>query len=358
MRQYYIDNIRYFIIIIVVVFHVIFIYNGQPIIGKIGSPYKNQIQDIFQYIVYPWIMVLLYNISGISTYHYLLKYNNFIADRTVKLLVPSTLGILLYGWILGYYNLVIGGSIKLLPKDFNNFFFYLLCCFSGIGPLWFNQILWINSLLLVLIRRYEKNRILNFFSNVNFLTVLSLGFGLWISAQVLNTPVVITYRFGIYAYSYLIGYYVFSQENNIKYLVSNSFILLIIDVILGFFFTYKYFGEDFTANQVFTGPLSICYSWVSCLTIFGIGKKYFNKEYAFTRFMRKKSYGIYVFHYLFITLAAYYLNIYSSLNLLYKYILVGLSGIFGSMIIYEIVFKIPYINWIVLGISQKKINKK
>ena len=67
-------------------------------------------------------MVLLYIISGISTYHYLLKYNNFIAYRTVKLLVPSTLGILLYGWILGYYILVIADIIKLVPEDFNNFF--------------------------------------------------------------------------------------------------------------------------------------------------------------------------------------------------------------------------------------------
>ena len=49
-------------------------------------------------------------------------------------------------------------------------------------------------------------------------------------------------------------------------------------------------------------------------------------------------------YYIVITLAAYYMNINSSLNLLYKYIICGLSGIFGSMIIIEIVTRIPYIN--------------
>lgn len=99
---------------------------------------------------------------------------------------------------------------------------------DGIGPLWFNQMLWINSLLLAFIIKYKKNKLLNYFSGVNFLTILSLGFGLWISTQIFNTPVVITYNFGLYAYSYLIGYYLFSQESNITYLVSNSTILLIL----------------------------------------------------------------------------------------------------------------------------------
>ena len=66
MRKFYIDNIRYLTIIIVVLFHVFYIYNGQDIPGVIGPFHKNQIQDIFQYIVYPWIMVILFIVSGIS----------------------------------------------------------------------------------------------------------------------------------------------------------------------------------------------------------------------------------------------------------------------------------------------------
>jgi fucose 4-O-acetylase-like acetyltransferase len=109
MRKYYLDNIRYFTVINVVLFHVIYMYNGQSIPGVIGPFYKNQIQDLFQYIVYPWIMVLLFIISGMSSKYYLDKYDksSYIHDRTVKLLVPSTIGLLVFGWAQGYYNMLL-----------------------------------------------------------------------------------------------------------------------------------------------------------------------------------------------------------------------------------------------------------
>ena len=77
-------------------------------------------------------------------------------------------------------------------------------CVSGTGVLWFNQVLWINSLLLKLILKFEKNRILLFFSKVNFITILSLGFGMWFFAQILNTPIIVVYRFGIFGYAYFL----------------------------------------------------------------------------------------------------------------------------------------------------------
>ena len=109
MRKYYLDNIRYFTIINVVLFHAIYMYNGQSNYGVLGPLYKNQIQDLFQYIAYPWIMVLLFITSGISSKYYLDKYNksNYIHDRIIKLLVPSTIGLLVFGWDQGYYNMLL-----------------------------------------------------------------------------------------------------------------------------------------------------------------------------------------------------------------------------------------------------------
>ena len=145
MRKFYIDNIRYFTIIVVVLFHVAFIYNGQNIPGVIGPFYNNQIQDLFQYIVYPWIMVLLFIISGISSNLYLQKYTkaDFIRDRTIKLLVPSTIGLLVFGWAQGYFNMLLSDAFNKLPSDLNKFLLYLIMCVSGCGVLWFNHVLWI-----------------------------------------------------------------------------------------------------------------------------------------------------------------------------------------------------------------------
>ena len=156
MREYYIDNIRYFTIINVVFFHVIYMYNGQSIPGVIGAFHENQFQDIFQYIVYPWIMIMLFIISGISSKLYLQKYNNFLYDRTNKLLVPSTIGLLVFGWSQGYYNMQLSKAFLKLPQNLNIFVLFLITCLSGTGVLWFNQVLWINSVLLILINKFEK----------------------------------------------------------------------------------------------------------------------------------------------------------------------------------------------------------
>lgn len=356
MRKYYLDNIRYFTIINVVLFHVIYMYNGQSIYGVLGPFYKNQIQDLFQYIVYPWIMVLLFIISGISSKYYLDKYNksNYIHDRTIKLLVPSTIGLLVFGWVQGYYNMLLSEAFIKIPSNINKLLLFLIMCISGTGVLWFNQVLWINSIILILINKFEKNKLLNFCENINFMIILSLGFGLYLSAQILNTPIIVVYRFGIYGFSFLLGYFVFSHENNLKHLESNYIFLICMSIILGTLFTYKYYGENYALKEVFSSSLSVSYSWFASLSILAIGKLFFDKEYKFTKFMKEKSYGIYIFHYLFLSSTAYYLHKYTHLVPLFHYLLVGCSSFIGSILLFQIMSKIPFINWCVLGISKNK----
>ena len=358
MRKYYLDNIRYFTIIIVVLFHVVFMYNGQSIPGVVGAFHENQIQDIFQYIVYPWIMILLFIISGISSNLYLKKYNNFFYDRTVKLLIPSTLGIFVFGWSQGYYNMKLSEADLKIPKDINKFLYFLIMCISGTGVIWFNQVLWINSVLLLFIRKFKKNKLYTFLNDIeiNAFFIILLGLGLFFSAQILNTPKIVVYRFGVYGYSFFIGYFIFSNEKNTKYLEINYIYLLIISFIFGVLYINKYNGLNYALKEIFGSVLSIGYAWFSCLTILGIGKKFFDSEYKFTLFMRKKSYGIYVFHYLFLSSSAYYLKEYSNFYPFIQYILVCISSLIGSIFLFDIMKKIPYIRWCVLGIDDS--NKK
>ena len=360
MRKYYLDNIRYFTIINVVLFHVIYMYNGQSIPGVIGPFYKGQIQDLFQYIVYPWIMVLLFIISGMSSKYYLNKYDksSYIHDRTVKLLVPSTIGLLVFGWAQGYYNMLLSEVFLKIPSNMNKLLLFLIMCISGTGVLWFNHVLWINSLILFLIIKFEKNKILNFCENINFMILLSLGFGLYFSAQILNTPIIVAYRFGIYGFAFLLGYFVFSHEKNIKHLEYNYKFLICMSITLGILFSYKYYGENYASKEIFGSSLSVSYSWFTCLSILGIGKLFFDKEYKFTKYMKEKSYGIYIFHYLFLSSTAYYLKKYCNAFPLIHYLLVGCSSFIGSILLFEIISKIPFINWCILGISNNKNKNK
>ena len=70
MRKYYLDNIRWITVVIVVLYHVIYMYNAEGIPGVCGKITDLEVQyfDVFQYIVYPWFMMLLFMVSGISVH--------------------------------------------------------------------------------------------------------------------------------------------------------------------------------------------------------------------------------------------------------------------------------------------------
>ena len=65
MRKYYIDNIRWTTIVLVVLYHVIYMFNSITNEGVIGPITSFHGQDAIQYLLYPWFMILLFIISGI-----------------------------------------------------------------------------------------------------------------------------------------------------------------------------------------------------------------------------------------------------------------------------------------------------
>ena len=59
MRKTYIDNIRWMTVVIVVIYHVFYMFNGEITSGVIGPFTPVQYQDVVQYFVYPWFMLFL-----------------------------------------------------------------------------------------------------------------------------------------------------------------------------------------------------------------------------------------------------------------------------------------------------------
>lgn len=89
MRINYIDNIRSITVILVVFYHIFFIFNSITTEISVGYFHKLQYQDIILYILHPWIMIILFIIAGISSRLYLTKHSikEFIIARTQKLFV-------------------------------------------------------------------------------------------------------------------------------------------------------------------------------------------------------------------------------------------------------------------------------
>lgn len=357
MRKLYLDNIRWITIVLVVIYHVIYMYNGietAGVIGPLGD--KVQYQDAFQYIVYPWFMLLLFVIAGMCSRYYLEKHTHkeFIKSRTVKLLVPSTIGLFVFQWILGYYNMMIGGALEqmdMVPKPI----LYLIMSVSGTGPLWFIQLLWLYSIMLVVIRKIEKDRFYNLCSKSNIIILLLLTIVIWGAAQVLNTPIIVVYRFGIYGVSFLIGYFVLSHDSVIEKIKRIWILLGIAALVLAIGFVICYWQESYAEHIVLDTPLCNVYAWIATLAIIAFMSKYGNIDHPMCRFMNKQSWGLYIFHYLPLAACAWYLRDFTKdMPVLIVYLLTALSAFIGAYILNAVISRVPLLKWCVLGIKTDR----
>ena len=56
MRKYWLDNIRSVTVLLVVVYHVFYMFNAVGVPGGIGSFFDKQPWDAYCTFVYPWFM--------------------------------------------------------------------------------------------------------------------------------------------------------------------------------------------------------------------------------------------------------------------------------------------------------------
>ena len=355
-RKIYLDNIRWATVLLVLVYHVFYYFNAQGVLGGFGPFSQVQYQDCILYFVYPWFMVLLFLIAGISARYALQKRSEkeFFKERTVKLLVPSTLGLFVFYWIQGYFNVRIGGGLEWMPADMPRFVLYLICVPSGIGPLWFIQMLWIFSGLLLLLRKIDKlDRIYPCFQKVNAWTALLFLPLIWASAQVLNTPVITVYRFGIYFTSFLLGYYVFSHEELQESLGRWAVFFGVAAVILGIVYTWYYFGANYAEDACLKSLFTAVYLWIAVLAVLGCGKRWFDWENRLCKFMTRQSSGIYMLHCFVMTPVCWALRYFLRIPAAAVYILGAILTFILSIALNEILRRIPLVRFLVLGVRKK-----
>lgn len=357
MRKTYLDNLKWITVVLVVLYHVIYMFNGIVTAGVIGPFRQVQYQDVFQYIVYPWFMLLLFVVSGMSARFELERKDSrsFMRSRTRKLLVPSTIALLVYhGWTTGYFNMRISGafeSMGAVPKPV----LYLIMALSGTAALWYIQMLWLFSVLLIAFRRIEKDRLYNLCGSISVPALAALVLLIWASANVLNTPIIVVYRFGIYGVGFLLGYLVFSHEEVMERLEKQWLPLTVIGGLAGILFTVLKWGEPYAEHVVLDTFLCNLYAWMGTLAMLAVMKKWGGFENPFSRWMTEQSWGLYLFHYFPLAASAWYLTQYAgNLPVIVIYLLVGIAAFLGAFIQYEIIRRIPILRWCVCGIGGKK----
>ena len=360
MRKHWIDNLRWVTVLLVLFYHVIYFYNNKGVFGGIGGFGDGpQYQDVVMYILYPWFMPILFILAGISARYALENHSakEWFKSRTRKLLVPGTIGLFVFHWMVGYFNTVVAsreGVFDGIPAIAK----YFVMAFSGIGPLWFIQVLWLLCLVLLLIRKLDKNdRFWNWCGKAGIVPIILLGILFWAGEHTLiRNPrpesldgLLNLYKPIFYLIPFLMGYFVFSHDEVQERLEKVWAPLLICAVISGIILIATTFGQDNTSPEYLGSPLNTLYGWLMCLAMMAWFKAKFDYTGKFAGYMTKSSFGIYIVHYLVIAAVGYTLKVHTNLPPAAMYAILTVAVFTLSPLLYEAIRRIPVVKWCVLG---------
>ena len=377
-RKHFLDNIRWTTVLLVLLYHVVYFYNNKGVFGGIGGwvdDPKAQPQDVVMYLLYPWFMMLLFLVAGISSRYALQKSSRgqWFKKRTRQLLVPSTIGLFVFHWMVGYFNTQVAGIDVLsnVPQPVK----FFLWGVSGIGPLWFIQELWVFSLLLIIIIAIERDRLYNAvgrllqasrgWSRLCRMALLLVGGFLliWAGAQgSIPNPdpnsaqgLWNLYRPAAYLVPFLMGYYLFSRDSVQRFLSQYAGWLLAMAVVAGVALTCATWGENNTAPLYLMHWSTNLFAWLAILAMLACFKAWADSTTPFASYMTRSSYGIHIVHYLVIAALGYMLKLYTPLPPVADYLILTVAVFTLSPALHEVLRRIPFLRWAVLGIKKNKI---
>ena len=107
-------------------------------------------------------------------------------------------------------------------------------------------------------------------------------------------------------------------------------------------------GQTIAEHSVLDTPLCSLFAWIAVIAVLAFMKKWGNISNTLIRWMAAKSWGLYLFHYLFIAMTAsdHVYKIAGSASLSF----VAAAGFAGAYLAYEIIRRIPVLRWTVCGI--------
>lgn len=363
-RYYFLDNLRWVTVCLVLFYHVFYNYNAVGVFGGIGGFAEHQWQDLFCALLNPWFMTLMFVVAGASSRYALggRTPREFRQERTRKLLVPSTLGLLVFGGFLGFLNMTIAGAA--IPEEIPFWVKWLIAVASGTGPLWFIQDLFGFSLLLLLVRKVmDVEAVDRWIAGLSkwSLGLLMLGFLalLWVASQAqIDNPsaaqgLLNLYRPIYYFVAFLAGYYIFSSERIQTYLAECAPLLIVAGVVGAIGFCSEFYGRDYTSPEAVQGLWGNLFCWAMVLAMMGAFKRWADHTSPFAGYMTRSSFGLYVVHMPVCTGACWLLKM-STLPVWADYVLALVATYVGAVVLWEVLRRVPVVRYCVFGIKAQR----
>ena len=337
MRKYYIDNLRIFCIFLLFPFHTTMIFNNQGEIFYVNGAPK-ELLTFVNLGVYGWWMTGLFVLAGMSTM-YALEHRTgrqYIQERVHKLLIPL-ISCLIFVVPLQTYiaDRFHNGYTGNYFEHFN--VFLTITDFGGYdghftpAHTWFVLYLFIISIAVLPLLLWYKKRERKM--NSKWLTMpvlLLLGVPVAFSNDLLNVGGKSFAQFGL---CFLIGYFVLSDEQVQKRLETHSQFLGIAWLLLIITRCSMHacgYHEGFLWNLLYYSL-----SWVGILAMIGLGRRYLNHNWKFTKHFVKAEFPLYLFHQTIVIVFGYLLiPVIPSAYL--QYILIILLSFVCSYLLYQL----------------------
>lgn len=319
MRKYYLDNLRWLIILILFPYHTLLIYSG------IGSYYfhvaNSSIANAFILTFAPWFMQLLFAIAGIATYYSLKRRDakQYLKERVSKLLLPTVAGAILVIPVSVYFGYLYSGYTgSFLSLGLSIFSHPLENLANGIivGPLWFLLYLFIISVVaLPLIMKYKKGEWRIPLEKVTVPKLLLGIIPLTIGSFFLNLyPEKSIVQFFLL---FIFGYFLLSDDgiqqklDDKRWPLFISFVVLTVIYVVLASYILSSSGDAATSTSMISLFLMKLYAnvilWLGVLGVMGMGKHYLEFKTPKTLYLSAASFPIYIFHIAWINMFAYYI---------------------------------------------------
>lgn len=366
LRKHYIDNLRWSVILLLIPFHAAQAFKSWEEPNYIEFGPNKVISSIIVFFG-PFVMQLLFLFAGMSMRYALEKrtYAQFSIERVKRLLVPLIFGVLVLvppmcfladRFHNGYSGSFFGHYIK---------FFTVITDMSGadggfsFGQFWFLLYLFVLSFVLlgviVIIKRITSDNCKGqrsgegrSASRLLIVGVVTLGLPLPLFSNLLSVG---GKSFVEFFYFLLIGYYVFTRKTVAEKAEKYSIIFLVTGTVAGAVNVYLFVFSGLDFPVINTIVKYIC-EWFMVLGLFGIGRRFLDRENTVTRYFTRISYPFFSFHFVFVILFQYLFSDAFKGNTFLQYIIPVIISFIATIICCRIALSIPVICFLV-GVKSK-----
>lgn len=341
-RLNYVDNLRWILVALLILYHVAMAYNtwgeANYIFLEVNKPFASIVS-----FMSPWFMPLMFLLAGISSYFSIEKRGakHFILERLVRIGIPFLFGILFINPILSYiadvtHNCYSGNYFEHYAVYFTRY--KDLSGYDGgftLGHFWFLAVLllisFVSLLFVIIAKRIqeEKKKI----ALIIFAIVASI-----IAIATYNVDI-LGKRIITYLFVYLLGYFVFSKESITGYLSRFKWIFFVLFLVTNItnVILFIYVGGYEILNTVINYASFV----FGVLGLFTFAHDYLDFANAFSKKCASLSYVFYICHYPIVILAQYLFMILGMNNILNFFISTLISYILTIGLTYGISY-VPY----------------